>query len=55
MTQEGIITGINDWIMHLPAVLLADKTTIKVSIRITPFQILYREKAMLLIELDIFI
>ena len=53
MTQEGIIIEINDWVTHFPTILLVNKTIIKVSMKIIPFRMLYGEKAMLFIKLNV--
>ena len=55
MTQKGTIIEMNEWITHLLTILLADRMTIKISTEMTSFQILYEEKAMLLIKLNILI
>ena len=53
MTQGGTTTGMDGWVTHLPAVLLADRTTVKASTGMTPFRMLYGEEAVLPIELDV--
>ena len=47
--------GKNEWVTHLPAVLLADQTTVRASTGMTPFHMLYEYEAVLLIELNVLI
>ena len=53
MTMGGSNQGTEGWVPHLPAVLLADRTTVRTSTGITPFRMLYGWEAVLPIELDV--
>ena len=53
LTMKETLTEMNDWVTHLSAVLFADQTTVKKSMRMSSFQMIYREKAVLSIELDV--
>jgi hypothetical protein len=53
MTEGSTLVEIEGWVSHVPAVLWADRTTVKASTGMTPFQIIYRYEAVLPIKLDI--
>ena len=55
LTMREILTEINDWITYLSAVLFADQITVKKSTEISSFWMIYKEKAVLSIKLDVFI
>jgi len=53
MTKGGTTLGAEGWVAHLPAVLMAERTTVRVSTEMTPFHMLYGYDAVLPIELDV--
>ena len=55
MMLEGMIVKEKKWISHLSAVLMVEKTIIKVSTEMTSFHILYEYDAVLSIKLNILI
>ena len=55
MTLRGMIVGEKKWISHLPAVLMAERTTVRVSTGMISFHILYEYDAVLSIKLNVLI
>ena len=53
MTEGFTKKGEDGWVTHLPSVLFADRTTIRVSTGMTPFRMIYGYEAILPIELDV--
>ena len=53
LMMRETLTKINKWVTHLSAVLWADWTTVKKSMRMILFQMFYEEKTMFFIEFDV--
>ena len=53
MTEGFIKKNKDGWITHLPSILFANHTIIKVSTGMTPFRMIYGYEAILSIELNI--